>query len=934
MSVNLTGRLRAARALLLAVLIGWLAHAALALAGSATYVYDELGRLKSVTYDDGTGTAYTLDPAGNRLSVANTDAIAPGQPGALTFSAIAGTTATASWGASTDNIGVAGYDYRLNGGTWVSLGNVLTVNLTGLTSGIAYTFDVRSRDAAGNVSALRTGTFTTLDTVVPGQPGALTFSLITATTAKATWGAATDNVGVVGYDYRLNSGTWTSLGNVLTVNLTGLTTVTTYTFSVRARDAAGNVSATLRTGTFTTLDNVAPGQPGALTFSLVTATTAKAAWGAATDNVGVVGYDYRLNGGIWTSLGNVLTVNLTALVSGTPYTFDVRARDAAGNVSATLRTGTFTTLDNVAPTQPGALTFTNIAVTTATANWVASTDNVAVVGYDYRLNGGTWTSLGNVLTVNLTGLTAVTGYTVDLRARDAAGNLSVLRTNTFTTLSMADTTPPSQPGTLTFSAITATTATATWGAATDNVAVVGYDYRLNAGTWTSLGNVLTVNLSSLTSGTAYTFDVRARDGAGNVSATLRTGTFNTVDTVAPSQPGALSFTSIAATTATASWGAATDNVAVVGYDYRLNGGSWNSLGNVLTVNLSALTGGTAYTFDVRARDAAGNVSATLRTGSFTTVDNVLPSQPGAVSFSSILDTSATASWGAATDNVGVVGYDYRVNGGAWNALGNVLSVGLTGLSAGTLYAVDVRARDAAGNVSATPSSGSFSTTDSTPPTQPGLPSFSSITASTATASWGAATDNVGVVGYDYRLNGGTWVSLANVLSVGLSGLAGATTYTFDVRARDAAGHTSSPASANFTTANPITSTFTSGYTFSTTSGGLSTTEAQYALLPDGTIGVFPNDCPLNCGFGGAGPWLSPSVGMANYEAMATNQSCFDTEGTFGVWSSLDLGHSWGVFLGTINQSINCTMTVQIRAKANPGVILGTATIAFNLFTGT
>ncbi|MEW5676725.1 GEVED domain-containing protein, partial [Flavobacterium enshiense] len=94
----------------------------------------------------------------------------------------------------------------------------------------------------------------TADTTAPTAPTSLTASGTTQTSTNLSWTAATDNVGVTGYDvYR---GT-TLLGTVTstTYNVTGLTAATAYTFSVRAKDAAGNVSASSNTVNVTTLSS-------------------------------------------------------------------------------------------------------------------------------------------------------------------------------------------------------------------------------------------------------------------------------------------------------------------------------------------------------------------------------------------------------------------------------------------------------------------------------------------------------------------------------------------------------------------------------------------------------------------------------------------------------------------------------------------------------
>ncbi|MEU6854671.1 cellulose binding domain-containing protein [Actinacidiphila alni] len=80
------------------------------------------------------------------------------------------------------------------------------------------------------------------DTQAPTVPGGLTVTGTTATSASLSWSAATDNVGVTGYDvYRGGTLVGTTAGTSYTDS--GLTAATAYTYSVRARDAAGNTSA-------------------------------------------------------------------------------------------------------------------------------------------------------------------------------------------------------------------------------------------------------------------------------------------------------------------------------------------------------------------------------------------------------------------------------------------------------------------------------------------------------------------------------------------------------------------------------------------------------------------------------------------------------------------------------------------------------------------
>jgi endoglucanase len=83
--------------------------------------------------------------------------------------------------------------------------------------------------------------------------------------------------------------------------------------------------------------------------------------------------------------------------------------------------------------------------------------------------------------------------------------------------------------------------------------------------------------------------------------------------------------------------------------------------------------------------------------------------------------------------------------------------------------------------------------DTTPPTAPTNPTASGTTAGGTTLSWTAATDNIGVTGYDIlRATSGsfTQVGTSNTTSFTDTGLAPNTTYRYQIRSRDAAGNTS------------------------------------------------------------------------------------------------------------------------------------------------
>ena len=81
----------------------------------------------------------------------------------------------------------------------------------------------------------------TADTTAPSVPSGLTASNITSTTCTVSWTASTDNVGVTAYDVYQGTTLKTTVSTT-SASITGLTASTNYSFTVKAKDAAGNTS--------------------------------------------------------------------------------------------------------------------------------------------------------------------------------------------------------------------------------------------------------------------------------------------------------------------------------------------------------------------------------------------------------------------------------------------------------------------------------------------------------------------------------------------------------------------------------------------------------------------------------------------------------------------------------------------------------------------
>ena len=100
--------------------------------------------------------------------------------------------------------------------------------------------------------------------------------------------------------------------------------------------------------------------------------------------------------------------------------------------------------DVTAPTMQGQVTLSSITTTSVHAAWQAATDNVAVTGYEVSCDTGTlvWIDVGNVLATDFSALSPSTGYTVRVRAYDAAGNKATAISQAFTTQQVNDGSTP------------------------------------------------------------------------------------------------------------------------------------------------------------------------------------------------------------------------------------------------------------------------------------------------------------------------------------------------------------------------------------------------------------------------------------------------------------------------------------------------------------
>jgi len=345
-------------------------------------------------------------------------------PSGLSATNVRATSFTLRWAAATGGTGgITGYDvYR--DGTLLGSATTRSFAVAGLAPTTTYHMTVVARDGAGQISppSAALAVTTDPDTTDPTRPADLAASAVTTNSFTLTWTASTDNVGVTGYDiYRAGEPVGTT--QLTSFNLTGLTSNTKHRVTVKAVDAAGNISGASTALVVWTLA-APPSAPADLSVANLKATSFTLKWAASTGGAGgIAGYGVYQDGVLF---GSVTTrfLTVTGLEPATTYHMAVTARDDDGRLSPPSAALVVTTEpDTTKPKAPTGLTAINLASTSFTLSWTAATDAVGVTGYNvYR--AGVLLGSTSVTTRNLTGLTPGSSNKMTVRATDAAGNLS------------------------------------------------------------------------------------------------------------------------------------------------------------------------------------------------------------------------------------------------------------------------------------------------------------------------------------------------------------------------------------------------------------------------------------------------------------------------------------------------------------------------------
>jgi chitodextrinase len=710
---------------------------------------------------------WIMQMAAFRAAASGGDTQPPTAPGTPVPTVVSTTQINLTWSAASDNVGVTGYFVERCAGAGCSTfapiasPTATSFNDTGLTASTSYSYRVRATDSAGNLgpySAVASATTQAVtDTQSPSAPGTPVLTVISSGQINLTWAAAIDNVGVTGYFVERCGGSGcsafaqVSAPTTTSFNDTGLAASTSYSYRVRATDAASNLgpySATASAATATPAPSITLIQHASQDAGNTTASTL-----AFPSN---------------TSAGNFVAVVIRAGQSG--QTLSVT--DTRGNTyrkavqlnettdSATLAiyyaeniSGGATSIAVADSISGGTLRFaifeyTGLALSnsldgTATGegtNATPTTGAVTLAAGDLVLGGlsaadqRTFTAGSGWALEESIPAAPNTKLAVEDQIKSTAGSLSATATLSSSdpwaavvagfraAPAAGDTQPPTATGTPVLTVVSSTQINLTWTGATDNVAVTGYFVERCAGagcsTFTQVASPGTTsfNDTGLVSSTSYSYRVRAADSAGNLgpySVVASATTQSALDTQPPGAPGTPALTVVSNTQINLTWAAATDNVGVTGYFLERCAGAgcftFAPIASPTTTsfNDTGLTASTSYRYRVRATDAANNLGPYSAIASATTQgapDTQPPSAPGTPVLTVVSSGQINLTWTAATDNVGVTWYFVeRCAGAGCSTFEPIASPATTsfndtGLVSSTSYRYRVRATDAANNI--------------------------------------------------------------------------------------------------------------------------------------------------------------------------------------------------------------------------------------------
>ncbi|NOU69400.1 hypothetical protein GC096_35875 [Paenibacillus sp. LMG 31461] len=528
------------------------------------------------------------------------------------------------------------------------------------------------------------------DTQAPTAHTNLTSTWRTSESVQLTWTVSTDDTGVSSYDVYRDNMYLSTITGAPVYSASGLTPGVSYSFTVRAKDAAGNASA-LSTALLVNVEEMdrfawsmsSSHNNAAGALALAVDNVASSRWSSGTAQT--IGMWLQIDTGLMAKSYNRLVLDSSGSSSDYARGYEIKVSEDGVTWSNAIAQGNGSAVIDVS----------------------FSTQSARYIRIALTKNNGSWWSVHNVKLYGSTN---------------------------------ADQQAPLQPEGALASQVTDIDAMLTWQESTDNGKVLGYEiYADNH--YVAFSSSVSFKATGLTPKTSYSFKVRAMDLAGNISAWSDSITVQTTDRIDRSL-----WSMSASANSGGAWAAVDGDLSTrwssgtaqtVGAWFQIDMGPGDKTYNKLVLNAAQSGGDYAREFDISTSTDGISWNASIRrvTGSSSIITAVFPEQtaryirltltkaagsywsihevyaygtiapdlnpptaPGNVTVSHVLDTQMDVTWQAATDDVAVVGYYVYAND-QYVGYTNQRSYRITGLTASTAYQIVVKAKDLYGNES-------------------------------------------------------------------------------------------------------------------------------------------------------------------------------------------------------------------------------------------